>query len=62
MELIILHSNDTHGHLRPIPAPNGVTLGGYARRATFISQQCAKHPQVMLFDAGDYYPNSRFQN
>ncbi len=60
MELIILHSNDTHGHLGPIPAPDGNALGGYARRATYIQRQRAAHPHLLLLDAGDYYQGSRF--
>ncbi|MEM7531793.1 MAG: 5'-nucleotidase C-terminal domain-containing protein [Chloroflexota bacterium] len=64
MELVILHSNDTHGHLKPLPSPTPTmpqrTLGGYARRATFIAQQRAMHPNVLLLDAGDFYQGSRY--
>ncbi|MEM7111419.1 MAG: bifunctional UDP-sugar hydrolase/5'-nucleotidase [Chloroflexota bacterium] len=60
MELIILHSNDTHGHLTPLPTANGSSLGGYARRATFVAQQRAAHPHVLLLDAGDFYQGSRY--
>ncbi|MBV7327597.1 metallophosphoesterase [Chloroflexi bacterium TSY] len=60
MELIILHNNDTHGYLTPLPAPDGETLGGYARRATFIAQQRAAHPHLLLLDAGDFYQGSRY--
>ncbi len=60
MQLTILHSNDTHGQLHPLPTASGTLLGGYARRATFISQQRAAHPQLLLVDAGDFYQGSRF--
>jgi len=60
MQLTILHSNDTHGQLMPLPTASGALLGGYARRATFISQQRAAHPQLLLVDAGDYYQGTRF--
>ncbi|NDJ52082.1 MAG: bifunctional metallophosphatase/5'-nucleotidase [Chloroflexi bacterium] len=60
MELVILHSNDTHGHLLPIPTPSGETLGGYARRSTFVKRQRARHPNLLLLDAGDLYQGSRF--
>lgn len=60
MELIILHSNDTHGHLLPLPTAEGISLGGYARRRAFVSQQRAAHQNVLLLDAGDFYQGSRY--
>lgn len=60
MQLILLHTNDTHGHLNPLPNANGQTLGGYARRATVIKQQRADHEHVLLLDAGDFYQSTRF--
>lgn len=60
MQLVILHTNDTHGHLTPLPNATGQTLGGYARRATFVEQQRASHSNVLLVDAGDYYQSSRY--
>lgn len=60
MQLILLHTNDTHGHLNPIPTESGQSLGGYARRATFINQQRAVHKHVLLMDAGDFYQSSRY--
>lgn len=60
MKLIILHTNDTHGQLHPLPTEAGEYLGGYARRATFIKQQRAAHPHLLLVDAGDYYQGTRY--
>ncbi len=60
MQIIILHSNDTHGQLMPLPTENGALLGGYARRATFIRQQRTAHPHLLLVDAGDFYQGTRF--
>lgn len=60
MELILLHTNDTHGHLKPIPTPDGTSQGGYARRATFVQRQRAENPNTLLLDAGDFYQGSRF--
>ncbi len=60
MQLVILHSNDTHGQLLPLPTESGTLLGGYARRATFIKQQRAAHPHLLLVDAGDFYQGTRF--
>ncbi len=60
MKLIILHSNDTHGQLTPLPTEDGALLGGYARRASFIRQQRAAHPHLLLLDAGDFYQGTRY--
>ena len=60
MKLVILHTNDTHGHLNPLPNATGQTLGGYARRATFVAQQRASHDNLLLVDAGDFYQSSRY--
>lgn len=60
MKLVILHSNDTHGQLMPLPTETGDLLGGYARRATFIKQQRAEYDAALLLDAGDYYQGTRF--
>lgn len=56
--LTILHSNDTHGHLVPIPTPDGEPLGGYARRTTFIKRERVRDPHLLLLDAGDLYQGS----
>ncbi len=60
MQIIILHTNDTHGHLLPLPDASGSPLGGYARRASFVNMQRAKNPHTLLLDAGDYYQGSRY--
>jgi len=60
LKLIILHSNDTHGQLLPLPTEDGALLGGYARRATFIRQQREAHPHLLLLDAGDFYQGTRY--
>ncbi len=60
MQITILHSNDTHGQLMPLPTESGALWGGYARRATFIKQQRAAHPYLLLVDAGDFYQGTRF--
>ncbi|HHJ07124.1 MAG TPA: hypothetical protein ENK24_06465, partial [Anaerolineae bacterium] len=60
MKLIILHSNDTHGQLMPLPTEDGALMGGYARRASFIRRQRAAHPHLLLLDAGDFYQGTRY--
>lgn len=53
LELIILHTNDTHGH--PVkffdyPADG---VGGLAARATLVAEFRKEYPHVLLLDAGD---------
>lgn len=47
-ELILLHTNDSHGSILPVDS-----LGGMAERATFIRLVREQHPAVLLVDAGD---------
>ncbi|MGF1506181.1 MAG: metallophosphoesterase, partial [Anaerolineae bacterium] len=60
MELVILHTNDTHGQLTPVADLAGRSLGGYARRATFVRQQREQPTDLLLLDAGDLYQGSRY--
>jgi 5'-nucleotidase/UDP-sugar diphosphatase len=51
--LVILHTNDTHGH--PVrffkdPAPN---VGGLAARATIVKRTRKQNKSVLVLDAGD---------
>lgn len=47
-ELILLHTNDSHGSVMAIDS-----VGGLAERATFVRQVREAHGQVLLVDAGD---------
>lgn len=47
-ELILLHTNDSHGSVLAVDS-----TGGLAERATFIRQVREKYPYVLLLDAGD---------
>ncbi len=60
MILSILHTNDVHGYLTPMPMPDGSASGGYARRAALIRQLRARSPASLLLDAGDVYQGSRY--
>lgn len=60
MSLTVLHVNDTHSHLAPVPS--SVTLdgektyldmGGFARLATKARQVLAENENVLLLHAGD---------
>ncbi|HRM90311.1 MAG TPA: metallophosphatase [Thomasclavelia ramosa] len=63
-QLIILHTNDTHSCILPIPADIGDTLfadrGGYIRRSTMIAEQRKSNPNLLLFDSGDFSQGSPF--
>ncbi len=61
--LVILHTNDHHGH--PLPFYNYPCggQGGLPARATLVNQVRAEAPNVMLLDAGDFNtgrPESNF--
>ena len=47
-ELVLLHTNDSHGSIVAVDS-----LGGMAERATFIREIREKTPWVLLVDAGD---------
>lgn len=56
-QLTILHTSDTHSRIDPIPssaADSAAGLGGIVRRATFLKQYRAVHPDLLLFDSGDF--------
>jgi 5'-nucleotidase/UDP-sugar diphosphatase len=69
-ELIILHTNDLHSRLTgyapesqysPLVTNNDSTIGGFARIASLIKQEKAKHPEtVLLVDAGDFLMGTFF--
>lgn len=56
-ELILLHTNDSHGSILPVDS-----LGGMAERATFIRQVRDKYPGVLLVDAGDFNTGQAVSN
>jgi 5'-nucleotidase/UDP-sugar diphosphatase len=62
-ELVILHTNDTHGH--PLKFADNMVdgVGGLPARATLVKQIRASNPNVLLLDAGDFNtgrPESNF--
>jgi 5'-nucleotidase/UDP-sugar diphosphatase len=56
-ELLLLHTNDTHGTVLPV---NG--RGGLAERAAFVSGARAANPNVLLLDAGDLNTGAAISN
>jgi 5'-nucleotidase/UDP-sugar diphosphatase len=56
-ELVLLHTNDTHGTVLPVDG-----RGGLAERATYVSQVRAANPNVLLLDAGDVNTGTAISN
>ncbi|HSV87069.1 MAG TPA: metallophosphatase [Bacteroidales bacterium] len=63
-KVTILHTNDTHSRLDPFPPgdPDYPGMGGYARRAAFISQVRRNDPEILLLDAGDIFQGTPYFN
>ena len=60
MTLSVLHVNDTHSHLEPVPSSlklagekTYLEMGGFARLATKARQIRAQHENVLLLHGGD---------
>jgi 5'-nucleotidase len=65
-ELWIYHTNDTHSRIEPLPVYESDTLiagkAGYVRRVTLIKQLRAEHPDMLLFDCGDFSQGTPYYN
>ena len=63
-QITILHTNDTHSHIDPLPAndPLRPNKGGAARRALLINQIRTENPNTLLFDAGDIFQGTPYFN
>jgi 5'-nucleotidase len=62
--ITILHTNDTHSQIDPIPA-NDKTFpdkGGVARRATLVKRVRIENPNTLLIDAGDVFQGTPYFN
>src|SRR4029078_4789956 len=59
----ILHTNDTHSQIDPLPA-NDVNAGkgGVARRATLVKRIRKENPNTLLVDAGDVLQGTPYFN
>lgn len=61
--LVIMHTNDTHSQIEPIAAgKRDGNHAGYARRMGLIEQERAKHPDLILVDAGDFCQGTPYFN
>ena len=61
--ITILHTNDTHSQIDPLP-PNSPDAGkgGAARRATLVKRLRRENPQTLLVDAGDAFQGTPYFN
>ena len=62
--LVILHTNDTHSCIFPLNPHLADTMlagrGGFVRRAEMVSRERSKHPDMLLFDSGDFSQGSPY--
>jgi 5'-nucleotidase len=62
--ITILHTNDTHSQIDPVP-PNDKLYpgkGGVARRATLVKRVRRQNPNTLLIDAGDVFQGTPYFN
>ena len=63
-ELVVLHTNDTHSCVMPLNPNLADTIlagrGGFLRRVNMIKQQRQQHPDLLLFDSGDFSQGSGY--
>lgn len=62
--LVILHTNDTHSTVMPLNKNLADTLlagrAGFLRRVAMIKEQRRQHPDLLLFDSGDFSQGSPY--
>ena len=63
-ELVIINTNDTHSTVMPLSSNLDDTLkagrAGYLRRLALLEEQRKAHPDLMLFDCGDFSQGSPY--
>ncbi|HEV8427977.1 MAG TPA: metallophosphatase [Pyrinomonadaceae bacterium] len=61
--ITILHTNDTHSQIDPLPANDiDAGKGGVARRATLVKRVRKENPNTLLIDAGDVLQGTPYFN
>lgn len=63
-QLVVLHTNDTHSCIMPLNAnldnKDIAGRGGFLRRVNMLKEQRQQHPDMLLFDSGDFSQGSGF--
>ena len=63
-QLVILHTNDTHSTVFPLNVnldnKDLAGRGGYLRRINMVKEQRQQHPDLLLFDSGDFSQGSGY--
>ena len=63
-QLVILHTNDTHSTIMPLNEnldnKDLAGRGGFQRRINMIREQREQHPDLLLFDSGDFSQGSGY--
>ena len=63
-QLVILHTNDTHSCVFPLNRHLADTMlagrGGFIRRVEMVREERKKHPDLLLFDSGDFSQGSSY--
>ena len=61
--ITILHTNDTHSQMDPLPANDAnAGQGGVARRASLVKRVRQENPNTLLVDAGDVLQGTPYFN
>lgn len=63
-QLVVLHTNDTHSTILPLSEnmPDTMRAGraGALRRIAMLKEERQKHPDLLLFDSGDFVQGSAY--
>lgn len=63
-KIVILHTNDTHSRIEPLPETDRTApgKGGVVRRASYVDKIRKENKNVLLLDAGDFLQGTPYFN
>jgi len=63
-KIVILHTNDTHSRIEPLPETDRTAggKGGVVRRASYVDKMRKENKNVLLLDAGDFLQGTPYFN